>query len=45
MDKKENRAADNESESTSNNIMLYSFLGIIGITLLAIVGFLIYSIF
>jgi hypothetical protein len=45
MDKMENRLADNKSESTSSNIILYSFLGIIGLSLVGIVGFLIYSIF
>ena len=44
MDNMENRAADNKTESTSGNIMLYAFLGIIGLSLVGIVGFLIYSI-
>jgi hypothetical protein len=45
MEDKKSRAVDNTSESSSGNIMLYAFWGIMGITLIGIVGYLIYSIF
>jgi nitrate reductase NapE component len=43
MDEKKSRAVDNKSESTSHNFILYAFVGIIGISFIAIFGYIIYS--